>query len=39
MNFYANMKKNLKVSFGINKGLHSLVNESLRALEPHAKIL
>lgn len=37
MNFYANVKNNLKVTFGINKGLHRPVNERLRALEPHAK--
>lgn len=39
MNFYANMKKNLKVTFGINKALHRPINERLRALEPHAKFL
>lgn len=39
VSFHANMKKNLKVTFGINKGLHSFVNEPLRALEPHAKLL
>lgn len=39
MSFYANMKKILKVTFGINKGLHSPVNEQLWALQPHAKFL
>lgn len=33
------MEKNIKVTFGINKGLHGPVNEPLRALEPHAKFL
>lgn len=39
MNFHAIMKKNLEVTFGINKGLPSPVNERLGALEPHVRLL
>lgn len=39
MNSYAKTKRNLAVTFGANKHLHSPINECLGALEPHAKFL
>lgn len=39
MDFYANTKRNLEVTFGANKHLHSPINDCLGVLKPHDKFL